>query len=150
VPTAIGGVIALGGVIASIVIATSGPSSGGVFSNFGDSSSSESSSPEANTRSDLRNLATAEETYLTDYDAYTADGTALANEGFHRDPGDSSTLLAGFDGTRGYCLVGSPNGSSSWYLYDSQAGGLNQSPFASSSAAEADCSDATIANYGPA
>lgn len=91
-------------------------------------------------RSELRNAATAEESYLTDYDVYTNDlGTLASQEYLRIDPGVQ--LVLGFDGTAGYCLVGNYIGQDNWYLYDSQSGGLSEITYGSASDAEAACSD---------
>jgi type IV pilus assembly protein PilA len=82
-------------------------------------------------KSDLRNMATAEETYLTDNDHYTAtvgDLTATS-VGFKQTSGvkvgitaDPSTAGSTF-GTKGYCLVALSKSGNGWY-YDSEDGGL--------------------------
>jgi hypothetical protein len=87
---------------------------------------------------DLRNAATAEESYLTDYDTYTNDLDSLATEGLQTSLG--TQLILGYDGYDNYCLVGSYVGEDDWYLYDSQSGGLQSNSYGSSSEAEAACS----------
>jgi type IV pilus assembly protein PilA len=72
-------------------------------------------------KSDLRNLATAEETVLTDSSNYTADMTVLGTAGFKSSP--TAATAAAADGGKGYCLVAtSKSGNHFWY--DSTGGGL--------------------------
>jgi type IV pilus assembly protein PilA len=78
---------------------------------------------DAQAKSDLRNAATAEETYLTDsatsvYTALTAD---LTTNGFKASP--NAHLAAGADGGNGFCLVAKSH-SGNVFWYDSTAGGL--------------------------
>jgi type IV pilus assembly protein PilA len=83
---------------------------------------------DAQAKSDLRNLATAEETYLTDnptsYRTSTAPGTdteLATNDGFKQ----SSTTKVGViaNGSSGYCSAALSQ-SGKYFWYDSQAGGL--------------------------
>jgi type IV pilus assembly protein PilA len=84
---------------------------------------------DAGIKADLRNAATAEETYLTDYDKYTSDNAALIDEGFkYSSKGDydggTQTLTVTLDGTNsGYCITGDSASGKTW-LYDSENGGL--------------------------
>ncbi len=89
---------------------------------------------DAGVKADLRNAATAEETYLTDYDAYTTIVTGTANkdlesEGFkYSSNGDyqnnTPLITVKLDGTNsGYCLTGVSASGKTW-LYDSENGGL--------------------------
>jgi hypothetical protein len=90
---------------------------------------------------DLRSLATAEESYFTENDTYTSDGTALAAAGYHPDLGTSSTVTAEANGKNGYCLVGGISGYTSWYLYNSDAGGIQSTVFTSEADAEHACTN---------
>ncbi|HWC36336.1 MAG TPA: hypothetical protein VG650_16130 [Mycobacteriales bacterium] len=103
----------------------------------------------ANTRANLRTLATGEETYFTDHATYTSDSAALARSGFKRAPGtDTESLLAGVDGAKGYCLIGGVSAAGPWFLYDSKIrGGLIPQLFGQQSAAEATCSDPNVTDY---
>ena len=104
--------------------------------------------PVADVQANLRNLAVSEEVYLTDYNRYTADGAKLAQEGFMRGAGtDGQPILAGVDGDRGYCLIGSTGDG--WIVYDSQRGGISAVTYASQSEAEAACSDPEITDFQP-
>jgi type IV pilus assembly protein PilA len=76
-------------------------------------------------KADLRNLATAEETYLTEnptsYRASTAPATDLATQGFNKSA--NVNIAVAIDGANGFCSAAtSSSGSTFWY--DSQAGGL--------------------------
>jgi hypothetical protein len=106
-----------------------------------------SKSHAATVKSDLRNAATAEESYLTDYDTYTNDINSLDSaEILRSDPG--TYLILGSDGDYGYCLVGGYVGEDDWYLYDSRNGGLDNLSYDSSYEAEAACSDPGMAFAG--
>jgi len=73
-------------------------------------------------KSDLRNLASAEEFYLGDHDQYISGGAAeLAAEGFRQTVGIK--LGVGVVANTGYCAAAlAPDGS--YYWWDSEAGGL--------------------------
>jgi len=94
---------------------------------------------DASVKSDLRNAATAEETYLTD--STTGYSTAvLTPSGLKISSGN--TLTVGTNAATGYCIVGNNTNSSNYYLYDSTAGGL-QTPattYSSLAGAKAGCS----------
>jgi type IV pilus assembly protein PilA len=84
---------------------------------------------DAGVKSDLRNAATAEETYLTDYGVHTK---VVANlPGFkYSSASDYSggtqsivILLDGGAGNIGYCMAGTSASGTTW-LYNSEAGGL--------------------------
>ena len=95
---------------------------------------------DAQVKSDLRNAATAEETYLTDNPAgYTNTLSNLTTDGLKTSPND--TLHIAVDGANGYCEAGNNSGSSNWFLYDSQNGGLQSTEYTSATTAEAGCSD---------
>ncbi len=123
------------------------PGFGGVDSNSHSSSSfdEDSGSTENPAPSNLRNLATAEESYLTDHDIYTDYGPELEPEGFRRSSPDIQLYLAA-DGASGYCLVGSADGSAPWFLYDSAHQGL-QPAFDSVAEAQAGCIDPAMPPY---
>jgi type IV pilus assembly protein PilA len=101
---------------------------------------------DAQVKSDLRNLATAEETYLTDnptgYTNVLATLTAPAI-GAKVSANDNLTLYV--DGATGYCLVGNNPSSSNFFLYDSQNGGLKSTLYTTVALAKAGCSDASAA-----
>jgi type IV pilus assembly protein PilA len=88
---------------------------------------------DAQAKSDLRNLATAEETYLTDHPAgYEAatDASADANlTGAGYKQSSTDAVNVGVDTTKGYCEAGaSKSGKVFWF--DSEAGGLQSAPSA--------------------
>jgi hypothetical protein len=79
-------------------------------------------------QSDLRNLATAEENYLTDNARYATTRQA-ATEGWSRSP-HSTVRVSWYDGTSSYCLSGRFRGEShTERAYDSARGGLQQPGF---------------------
>jgi type IV pilus assembly protein PilA len=95
---------------------------------------------DAGIKSDLRNAATAEETYLTDYGAYTTNTTSgaaagLAGEGFKYSnktdyKNGALTITATYEGSgtnTGYCLTAT-SASGKQFYYDSNNGGLLTSP----------------------
>lgn len=92
----------------------------------------------AQVKADLRNAATAEETFLTDNNVYTTNETDLATEGYV--PGFGTEIAIATDGVRGYCIVGSYEGKGDWYVYDSEAAGLSLSSYSSLTDAESVCS----------
>ena len=84
---------------------------------------------DAGVKSDLRNAATAEETYLTDNNAYTKSQAALSTAGFKSSSsgdysGGSTALTILLDGTNsGYCISGVSASGTTWF-YASENGGL--------------------------
>ena len=98
---------------------------------------------DAQVKSDLRNAATAEETYLTDNSVYTNVNANLTAAGAKFSTND--TLTAYSDAALGYCIVGNNSNSSNWFLYDSQAGGLSTTLYTTQALAKAGCSDAAAA-----
>jgi type IV pilus assembly protein PilA len=91
---------------------------------------------DAGVKSDLRNAATAEETYLTDNDHYTDAEAELVPAGFnesstgdYKSPGAHNTNLTitfvpdPADKTQGYCIEGHSASDAIW-SYDSTKGGL--------------------------
>jgi type IV pilus assembly protein PilA len=101
-------------------------------------------------QSDVRNAATAEESYLTgNPSSYTTSLSQLKANGFRESP--NVTLDVGIDGSTGYCLAAQSTAVSGapWYLYDSQNGGLQQSSYSSLSAAQAACTDTAAVMAAP-
>jgi type IV pilus assembly protein PilA len=85
---------------------------------------------DAGVKSDLRNAATAEETYLTDYDAYTGTTDDLATEGFKfstaTDYSGTPAITIGVTGGNGsYCMSADSASGKTW-VYDSSKGGLQK------------------------
>jgi len=78
---------------------------------------------DAQAKSDLKNMATAEETYLTDNNVYTTSTAALQSEGFN--PSADTTLQVAkvfTSGTAdGYCLSAHSKSGVDWY-YQSDTG----------------------------
>ena len=65
---------------------------------------------------------------------------------------DATTLkteldAAAYHAGEGYCLVGGHNGGTTWYLYDSQHGGLSDTAYPSAAAAEAACTVTGLGAY---
>jgi type IV pilus assembly protein PilA len=99
---------------------------------------------DAQAKSDARNAATAEETVLTDTSNYSITPSDLTNAGFKPSPNvDTYATVNG--GTR-YCIVTNNTNSSNWFLYDSGAGGLNNTPYTSQAAAFGACNTVTPAS----
>ena len=93
---------------------------------------------DAQVKSDLRNAATAEETYLTDNpNSHTTDQTALSTAGWEFSPGD--TFDVAVSAASSYCLIGKNDNSGNYFTYDSGAGGLNNTATTSLTAAKANC-----------
>jgi type IV pilus assembly protein PilA len=102
---------------------------------------------DASARSDLRNIAIFEEGYATDNPASYASAPELAStmQRLPVSPEDSVWMFRA--GAQGYCLVGHNTGSTAYLVYDSEAGGLQQTAYASLPLASQVCSDA---GYTPA
>lgn len=99
---------------------------------------------DAAAKSDLRNLATAEESYLTSNPTgYSATMSDLTNNGLKRTTG----VLLGVqvDGAKGYCAV-AKSISGNYFLYDSQNGGLSTTVYTTAPTA---CSDSSITIPAP-
>jgi type IV pilus assembly protein PilA len=87
---------------------------------------------DAGIKSDLRNAATAEETYLTDNGTYTTDVTQLQANGFKysssSDYTSGTTLIVpkldgGVGSNKGYCISATSASGTVW-SYNSELGGL--------------------------
>jgi type IV pilus assembly protein PilA len=80
---------------------------------------------DAQAKSDLRNLATLEESYLTDYSAYAADVATLTAAGlnFKASP-NATTSVLGTTGATGFCLT-SVSTSGKTFYYSSTGGGVS-------------------------
>jgi type IV pilus assembly protein PilA len=84
---------------------------------------------DAGIKSDLRNAATAEETYLTDNGSYTKTIANLTSAGFKYSSASdytngTQTITPLLDGTNaGYCLSAVSASGTTWY-YNSEQGGL--------------------------
>jgi hypothetical protein len=102
---------------------------------------------EAAAQSDLRNLATVEETYLTDFNRYTTSSTALDKEGYRKFHTAGVVSYAGVHGNKDYCLVSSARGKAPFYLYDSASRGLQSASFPTAKSAENACTDHSIKSY---
>jgi type IV pilus assembly protein PilA len=97
---------------------------------------------DAQVKSDLRNAATAEETYLTDNpNGYTTDQTALVAAGWKKS--NSDTFMVKISAATGFCVTGHNASSSNWFVYDSGAGGLDNTAYSSEANAEAKCTSIT-------
>jgi hypothetical protein len=98
-------------------------------------------------KSDLRNLATIEETYLTDFNRYTTSSAKLDKEGYRRFHPAGAVSAAGVRGNTDYCLVSSAGGKAPFFLYDSASRGLQTASFPSAKSAENACTDKAIKSY---
>jgi type IV pilus assembly protein PilA len=97
---------------------------------------------DAQVKSDLRNAATAEETYLTDNPAgYSTAQSDLTTNGWNKSSTDTFTVAT--DAARGYCITGTNPNSSNFWLYDSSAGGLQTAPYTALTDAQGGCKVAT-------
>ena len=81
---------------------------------------------DAQAKSDLRNAAVAEETWLTDNGSYTNSTANLNTDGFKNTPGVTFSVVSvrpAGTGTDSYCLK-AVSASTNAFYYDSAAGGL--------------------------
>ena len=79
---------------------------------------------DAAAKADLKNMATAEETYLTDNDVYTANVADLESAGFKKSTGDVTAWTAktiGATTSAGYCLSATSRSTKVFY-YSSDSG----------------------------
>ena len=78
---------------------------------------------DAQAKSDLKNMATAEETYLTDNNVYSADVADLTANGFNESADNSAWTAAVFStgAADGYCLQVTSKSSKVFY-YESDTG----------------------------
>jgi type IV pilus assembly protein PilA len=83
---------------------------------------------DASLKSDLKSMATAQETWITDNPSEqgTDDQTKITAAGFKKTPGN--TIVIGISTAGGYCITGINPASSApgayRFIYDSAAGGL--------------------------
>jgi type IV pilus assembly protein PilA len=75
---------------------------------------------EASNKSSLKNAATAEETYLTDYNSYTSLLSDLTAAGFNTSSG--VTVTASFNTATDYCLLAVNSKGGSNFIYSSTNG----------------------------
>ena len=77
---------------------------------------------DAGAKSDLKNAATIQETYLVDFGTYTTDPATLATAGFKNTEGVTFAIVSA--DVDGYCMsAGGAPSDAIWY-YDSSNGGL--------------------------
>ena len=85
---------------------------------------------DAQTKADLRNLGTLEETYLNDYNSYAGSTTAALATTLLPDYRATTNIKVNVvaNGSQGFCMAGdnSQNPGKAWY-YDSSSGGLQGS-----------------------
>jgi type IV pilus assembly protein PilA len=79
---------------------------------------------DAAAKSDLRNAATSEESYLTDFNVYTTSVPSLKTEGFTGSQNVATPVITVDGGNSGYCEVTTSH-SGNYFYYDSEAGGLS-------------------------
>lgn len=102
---------------------------------------------EQNAQSDLRQLAVAEQSYLTLHNRYTTSSAGLDKAGYRRGHFRGTTSYAGVRGTKDFCLVGSGGGKAPFFLFDSARRGLQPASFPSAASAEGACSDPAIKHF---
>ena len=80
---------------------------------------------DAQAKSDARNVATLEETYLTDNNVYTTTLGAGGITDFKASPNATTTVVSvrGTGGADSYCLKSTSKSGTDWY-YESDKGGL--------------------------
>jgi type IV pilus assembly protein PilA len=78
---------------------------------------------EATAKSDLKNAATAQETYLTDYDSYTTSTANLITAGYKQSANITFAVVSVRNTSDSFCMSAvNDKGGSTWY-YDSAASG---------------------------
>ncbi|MBU2075335.1 MAG: prepilin-type N-terminal cleavage/methylation domain-containing protein [Actinobacteria bacterium] len=80
---------------------------------------------DAGAKSDLKNAATSQEAYLVDAGSYTTANASLIANGYVAT--DGVTLTVDAADTDGYCMEAVHSGGSQTWVYDSSAGGLQDS-----------------------
>jgi hypothetical protein len=81
---------------------------------------------DAETKSDLRNAAIAEETYFTDHQAYATSLGELAQAGFSATAAAQVTIVA--RGPNGYCLQETSQSGSTWSYDPARTAPITQTP----------------------
>jgi type IV pilus assembly protein PilA len=95
---------------------------------------------DAGVKSDLRNLATAEESWLTDNpSSYAPAASLVATSASGAAPlvaalSSNDTVKIYTNAGNGYCMVGNNSNSQNWFEYNSLAGGLQNGPVSSTTA----------------
>ena len=102
---------------------------------------------DARAKSDLRNVATLEETYLTDNSAY---GTATQLDAASpiKTVSDGDTVYFYKTGATGFCLVGNNANSTNFFTYDNARGGLSSTVQPDLVTAQGICTGASYAAAG--
>jgi type IV pilus assembly protein PilA len=102
---------------------------------------------DASVKADLHNIATAEETYLTDNPSgYTAALSTLSTNS-QVQTSTGNLFAIGVSGAKGYCIVGKNGNSSNYWTWDSQGGGLTATSVTTLSAAETTPQCSTTYSY---
>ena len=97
---------------------------------------------DAQVKSDLRNAATAEETYLAgNPTSYTTTQSALIAVDWKTTTGN--TFVFAIDTSNAFCVVGHSPNSSNYFVYDSGAGGLDGTAYADQATAQSQCTSIT-------
>ena len=100
---------------------------------------------DAQSKSALRNAATAEEAYLTDFNAYTGTVSNLTSSSYGLKINSGVTVSILVDGGKAYCMSASnTNHPNTFFWYDSGNGGLDNTPHAAAMA-NTNCSDTSVA-----
>ena len=93
---------------------------------------------DAQAKSDMRNAATAEETYLTDNpNGYTTVQGSLTSAGWKKSTGNVFTIKV--DAAKSFCVTGHNQNSDNYFVYDSGNGGLDNTPYADLATAQGKC-----------
>jgi type IV pilus assembly protein PilA len=106
---------------------------------------------DAAVKSDVRNLATAEESYLTSNPTTYANAGQLVSSNLISAISNGDTVAVYYDAAQGYCLVGTnTNHSGTFYVYNSLLGGLQSGTVSTSAVGSCTLpSSATGAWVGP-
>ena len=94
---------------------------------------------DAQAKSDLRTVAHAEETYLVDNPTGYGDAQSILTGGRFKLSPNMTVVVLGTKGVKGFCLYSHASASSSYYLWDNNAGGMNATTFTSAPTASTNC-----------
>jgi type IV pilus assembly protein PilA len=101
---------------------------------------------DASVKADLNAASIAEESYLTNSQtSYTSVGNLTSGNLIpqHASPGDA--IAVNYNAGQGFCLIGSNvNHPNVYWVYDSQAGGLQTTSYTTSTAATNSCTAADV------
>ena len=103
---------------------------------------------DASVKSDLRAMATLEETYLTDNGSFGTATQMNAAAPVKAVSNNNSIFVYTKASGAGYCMAGVNSGSGSGYVYDSNNGGLKNTPVADLTTAQTVCTAASYVAAG--